>query len=68
MIIPTVSLPHYPARPCRLQGGFGLVMVMMTMMVVMIVMVMRIMMALMMVTMTTTLTKTVMMKALDEKM
>ena len=29
MIIPTVSLPHYPARPCRPQGGFGLVMMMM---------------------------------------
>ena len=25
MIIPTVSLPHYPTRPCRPQGGFGLV-------------------------------------------
>ena len=28
MIIPTVSLPHYPARPCRPQGGFGLVLMM----------------------------------------
>ena len=35
MIIPTVSLPHYPARPCRPQGGFGLVMMMVMMMVVM---------------------------------
>ena len=35
MIIPTVSLPHYPTRPCRPQGGFGLV-IMMMMMVVMV--------------------------------
>ena len=34
MIIPTVSLPHYPTRPCRPQGGFGLVMVMMVMVMV----------------------------------
>ena len=31
MIIPTVSLPHYPARPCRPQGGFGLVIMMLMM-------------------------------------
>ena len=31
MIIPTVSLPHYPTRPCRPQGGFGLVMMMIKM-------------------------------------
>ena len=35
MIIPTVSLPHYPARPCRPQGGFGLVMMMMMITVMM---------------------------------
>ena len=40
MIIPTVSLPHYPARPCRPQGGFGLVMMMMMMMMVVVVVVM----------------------------
>ena len=28
VIILTVSLPHYPARPCRPQGGFGLVIMM----------------------------------------
>ena len=42
MIISTVSLPHYPARPCRPQGGFGLVMMMMMMvMVMMAMMIMR---------------------------
>ena len=43
MIIPTVSLPHYPARPCRPQGGFGLVMMMMAMMMMTKMLIMRMM-------------------------
>ena len=38
----TVSLPHDPARPCRPEGGFGLVMIMMTMIMVMLMMVIMI--------------------------